>query len=68
MPTVQWKVVRTEQDEVDLCKWTLIVIALRAGLNTFILYCVMIQRTYLPLSHINQGVRMFHRWSGCGKH
>lgn len=59
---------RIERDEVDLCKETLIVITLRAGLNMFILYCVLIQRTYLPLSHINQGVRMFHRLGGCGKH
>lgn len=59
---------RIERDEVDLCKETLIIITLRAGLNMFILYCVLIQRTYLPLSHINQGVRMFHRLGGCGKH
>lgn len=38
--------------------------ALRAALNTFILYCVSIQRTYLPISHIN--VRMLHRWGDCG--
>lgn len=46
----------------------IIIIALGAGLNTFILYCILLQRTYLAIFHINQGVKMFHRWGGCGKH